>query len=222
MKVTQYISLSALLITLAISTNVMSTTQTDSNLLVLQHQWAKVNYTMEDKAQEEGFEALVAQATELVETQPQNADALIWLGIIKSSYAGAKGGLGALGLAKDAKKALEQAMEINDLALEGSAYTSLGTLYHKVPGWPIGFGDDDDAKMLLEQAITINPKGIDTNYFYGEFLFDEKDYAGAKKHLLQALEAPSRPQRPLADESRRAEIENLMVKVDKKLNKKNS
>lgn len=222
MKVTQYISLSALLLSLAISTNVNSTTQTDSNLLALQHQWAKVNYTMEDKAQEEGFEALVVQAKELVETQPQNADALIWLGIIKSSYAGAKGGLGALGLAKDAKKVLEQAMKINDLALEGSAYTSLGTLYHKVPGWPIGFGDDDDAKMLLEKAITINPKGIDTNYFYGEFLFDEKDYAGAKKHLLLALAAPSRPQRPLADESRRAEIENLMVKVDKKLNKKNS
>jgi Tfp pilus assembly protein PilF len=77
-----------------------------------------------------------------------------------------------LSLAKDAKKPLE----IDESALNGSAYASLGTLYHKVPGWPLGFGDDDTAKEMLEKAMLINPNGIDSNYFYGEFLFDEKKY----------------------------------------------
>ena len=42
---------------------------------------------------------------------PTRAEALIWEGIIESSYAGAKGGLGALGLAKEARGNLEAALE---------------------------------------------------------------------------------------------------------------
>jgi hypothetical protein len=70
---------------------------------------------------------------------------LIWEGIINSSWAGAIGGLGALGKVKAAKASLEQAMKLDPNALQGSAYTSLGTLYDQVPGWPIGFGDADKA-----------------------------------------------------------------------------
>jgi cytochrome c-type biogenesis protein CcmH/NrfG len=188
-------------------------------LLNLQQQWVQVNYQLVDDAQEDGFENLVKQAQNLVAADPENANGLVWLGIIESSYAGAKGGIGALSLAKKAKKALEESMKIDDSALNGSAYTSLGTLYHKVPGWPFGFGDDDTAKEMLEKAMLINPKGIDSNYFYGEFLFDEKEYTKAKKHLIIALQAPPRQERPLADEFRRVEINQLMVKVDKKINR---
>ncbi len=62
------------------------------------------------------------------------AEPEIWYGIIVASYAGAKGGLGALSLAKDAKQALEHALAIDPKALAGSAYTSLGSLYYQVPG----------------------------------------------------------------------------------------
>ena len=50
---------------------------------------------------------------------------------------------------------------------------SLGTLYHRVPGFSVGFGSDRKAKEYLEKAVAINPDGIDRNYFYGEFLYDE-------------------------------------------------
>jgi cytochrome c-type biogenesis protein CcmH/NrfG len=63
-------------------------------LLDLQHQWAKVNYQLVDDAQKDGFENLVKQAQELVAMNPSDANSLVWLGIIKSSYAGAKRGLG--------------------------------------------------------------------------------------------------------------------------------
>jgi len=191
----------------------------NTQLLNLQQHWAKVNYQLADDAQEDGFDNLVKQAQELVAANPDNANGLVWLGIIESSYAGAKGGIGALSLAKHAKKSLEKSMAIDDSALNGSAYTSLGTLYHKVPGWPLSFGDDDTAKEMLEKAMLINPHGIDSNYFYGEFLFDEKEYTKAKKHLTHALQATARQERPLADEFRRVEINQLMAKVDKKINK---
>jgi tetratricopeptide (TPR) repeat protein len=192
----------------------------ETALMNVQHQWAKVNYQLNDEAQETAFEALLADIQGLTAANPDSADYLIWQGIIQSSYAGAKGGLGALSLAKQAKKSLEKALAINPDALSGSAYTSLGTLYHKVPGWPVAFGSDDKAKTMLEKALAINPTGIDPNYFYGEFLFDERQYAMAKQVLETALAAPKRAQRPVADESRRAEVLALMKKVDAKLGTK--
>jgi hypothetical protein len=91
-----------------------------------------------------------------------------------SSYAGAKGGLGALSLAKASKVSLERALTLDDQALQASAYNSLGALYHKVSGWPLAFGSDKKARSYLFSAIKINPTGIDPNHFYGEYLFDKK------------------------------------------------
>nr|WP_241664465.1 tetratricopeptide repeat protein [Ningiella ruwaisensis] len=191
----------------------------DKELLNIQHEWARVNYTLADDAQEKGFEALVNQVKAFQSAYPERAEPFVWYGIIESSYAGAKGGLGALSHAKQAKKWFEKALEIDESALDGSAYTSLGVLYHKVPGWPIAFGDDDEAKALLEKALAMNPTGIDPNYFYAEFLFDEGQYEKAKAHLLLALQAPARPERPLADESRRAEVQTLLAKTESKSKK---
>ena len=98
---------------------------------------------------------------------------LIWAAIVKSSWAGAKGGLGALSLVKTAKRQLEQAIRQNPSALDGSAYTSLGSLYYQVPGWPVGFGDKAKAEQLLKQALAFNPNGIDPNFFYGDYLLEE-------------------------------------------------
>jgi tetratricopeptide (TPR) repeat protein len=170
-------------------------------------------------SQEDAFDELSEEAQSFVKKYPERAETWIWQGIIQSSYAGAKGGLGALSLAKQAKKSFEKAIEIDDSALSGSAYTSLGTLYHKVPGWPIAFGDDDDAKAFLEKALAINPTGIDANYFYGEFMLDERNYEKAKNHFIIAKSAPGRELRPLADKYRHIEIEVLLNKAEKKLKK---
>lgn len=182
-------------------------------LLDVQQAWATANYTLTGDAQEQAFETLLAELDEHVQKQPKQAEFWVWKGIVESSFAGAKGGLGALSLAKKARKSLQKALELDDSVLQGSAYTSLGTLYHKVPGWPLGFGDSDEAKLMLEKALTLNPQGIDPNYFYGEYLFDNKDYQGAMTHLQTALNAPARAGRELADSSRRIEIERLLTQV---------
>lgn len=220
MKLQSYIKVVVLLPIIAFASSSFGQNDFDTQLLALQHDWAKVNYTLDEDAQIKGFEELIVSAKGFVDAYPHRAEPLVWYGIIESSFAGAKGGIGALSNAKEAKKALEKALKIDETVLDGSAYTSLGILFHKVPGWPISFGDDDDARMLLEKAVSVNPTGIDPNYFYAEFLFDEREYEKAKEHLMLALSAPDRPERPLADESRRAEAQALMQKLDKKLNKK--
>ncbi len=189
----------------------------DAQLLSIQQEWAKVNYdTPAGDARSQAFEALEKRAESFTRQHPGRAEALIWEGIIESSYAGAKGGLGALGLAKEARGNLEAALKIDPRALEGSAYTSLGTLYARVPGFPVGFGDDDKARDLLRKALEQNPNGIDPNYFYGEFLYEEGEYAEALKYLDKAAKAPARPGRERADQGRRAEIAALTAKVKAK------
>lgn len=183
----------------------------------LQTRWAEINYQAPEKQREEAFAKLVTQADTALASEPKAPELLIWRGIILSTQAGAKGGLGALGLVKEAKSNLEQALAIDPQALTGSAYTSLGSLYYQVPGWPIGFGDDKQAEKMLKQALAINPDGIDPNYFYGDFLQRQKRYDEARSALEKALAAQDRPGRELADQGRRAEAKALLQQVERKL-----
>lgn len=190
----------------------------DTELSSIQQAWARVNYEMPaDDARVQAFDQLEKRAEKFSQQNPGRAEALIWEAIVESSYAGAKGGLGALGLCKEARGNLEAAMKINPNALDGSAYTSLGTLYYKVPGFPVGFGDDDKARKLLSKALELNPNGIDPNYFYAEFLYEQGEYAEALPYLERAAKAAPRPGRETADKGRRAEIATLAVKVKQKL-----
>jgi tetratricopeptide (TPR) repeat protein len=179
----------------------------------LQHDWEAIRYQSPPADRAKGFEALSAKAHKVSEAFPGRAEPLVWEGIVVSSWAGEKGGLGALGLAKQAKSLYEAAIAIDGNALEGSAYNSLGVLYYKVPGWPIGFGDKDKAKELLQKALALNPKGIDPNFFYGEYLVEPKQPQQAVTYLERALQAPPRPGRRVADTGRREEVRELLEKA---------
>ena len=184
----------------------------------LAQSWDEVMYRYDPATREKALETLTETAHTELAASPNDPALLIWYGIVVSSYAGEKGGLGALGLAKDARASLELAIDRDPNALQGSAYTSLGTLYYKVPGWPIGFGSDKKAQENLEKALALNPVGIDPNYFMGEFLFEHGEFAHSKTYLMTALAAPDRPGRSLGDEGRRGEIRALLAKVERKLN----
>jgi tetratricopeptide (TPR) repeat protein len=176
----------------------------------LQQRWAEIKYTLPEKEHADEFHALAARAHEVSVANPNSAAALIWEGIILSSEAGAGGGLGALSKAKEARRLLEESLKLDEGALQGSAYTSLATLYAKVPRWPIGFGNRERAEEMFLKALAINPGGIDPNFFYGEYLLDKGQMTEARRYLETALAAPPRPGRALADEGRRREIEALL------------
>jgi tetratricopeptide (TPR) repeat protein len=197
--------------------------QTSEELVAtLQHDWAIANYELDGDEQVDAYEALIERSNAAVSSNSRSAEVLIWNGIIKSAFAGVKGGVGALKYAKQARKSLEVALKIDATALNGSAYASLGTLYFKVPGWPIGFGSDKKAVQLLRKALEINPDGIDSNYFYADYLRDQKDFANAETYLLKAQKATPRPDRPVADAGRQQEIQMALLEVRKKLTRAGS
>ena len=184
-----------------------------SVLLDLQHRWATANYQAPENDREEALKALVPAAEEAVRKYPQSAAVLAWRGIILSTYAGAKGGLGALDLAKQALNSLEAAAKIDENAIGGGIDTSIGALYYRVPGWPLGFGDDDKAAQYLSRGLELNPTGIDENYFYADFLIEQGEKDKAALYLQKALDAAPRPDRADADTGRHKDIAIAMAKL---------
>ena len=180
----------------------------------IQSEWARLYYL--DEFLNKNFrelQALSQQADKLAEQHPQNAEALVWDAIVLSTLAEKKGGLGALGLVKQAKRQLEQAETIDPEVLGGSVYASLGSLYSKVPGWPIGFGDDEKAEQYFKKALAINPQGLDINYFFAEYLVDQGEEMLALEHLELALRAEPMVDRPVADRGRRQQALKLRAEL---------
>lgn len=182
----------------------------------IQQRWAVINYQTGDQSRADAFAQLAARAHRLSERFPDRAEPLVWESIVLSSHAGSLSGfakMGALDEVKRARDLLLAAEKIDPTALNGSIYTSLGTLYYKVQGWPFGFGDNDKAEKYLRKALAINPDGIDPNYFFGELLYERGRYDEALEALKKAQRAPPRPSRALADHGRREEINELIVNV---------
>ncbi|MBX3479002.1 MAG: hypothetical protein KF842_01235 [Caulobacter sp.] len=191
----------------------------DARIDALAHGWDHVNFEVPDKtARAAGAARLATEADALARQHPDRAEPLVWEAISLSTEAGAKGGLGGLSLAKQAKGLLEKAERINPRALgDGSVYVSLGSLYAQVPGFPVGFGDADKARSYLRKGLAANPAGIDSNFFYGDFLFRQGDWAGAVKALEKSIAAAPRPGREVADRGRRAEARALLARARAKL-----
>ena len=203
--------------TLSFATVSSADDKLDADIAQVQHEWATANYQTPKDKQEQAFQKLSEEA-HMVSTSHANApEALIWEAISLSGYAKAKGGLGALKLAEKARDLLLTAEKTNPSALQGSAYTTLGSLYYKVPGWPLGFGDKKKAKAYLDKAIQVNPAGIDPNYFYADYLSEQGDYANAIDYYKKALAAPPRAGREDADTGRKQDIESGLRKAQQNL-----
>ena len=185
----------------------------DDAVAELQREWEVTRYQTPAAEREKRYETLAAKAHQTTEAFPNRAEPLIWEGIIESSLAGEKGGLGGLGLVKQARALYERAIQLDANALDGSAYNSLGVLYYKVPRWPVGFGDKAKAGELLQKALAVNPHGIDPNYFYGEYLAETDRRDEAIVYLERALQAPARPGRQIADSGRREEARVLLARL---------
>jgi tetratricopeptide (TPR) repeat protein len=186
----------------------------DVDIHAIELRWEHIKFDEDGSPDQfDHIDALAKSAAALVERYPGRVEPLIWEGIVTSEEAGMAGSMSALGYAKTAKAVLEQAYQKDPTALHAGAPTSLGVLYSRVPGWPIGFGDNEKARELLAQAVSLAPDGMDANYFYADFLMGQHEYAAAYKILKHALTLPPQADRPLWDKNRRAVIRELMAKA---------
>jgi len=192
----------------------------NADILHVALDWEHIKFEVENADEQERLMANVADhAAALTQKYPNQPEAQIWLGIIISEQASMANENGspikALRLASKAREVLEEAEKVDPAAADAGAPTSLGVLYYRVPGFPVGFGDKTKARRLLQEAVTNAPNGLDANYFYGDFLFQQKEYPQATKVLQHALSLPPHPDRPIWDKSRRLVIQQLLAQIPK-------
>jgi tetratricopeptide (TPR) repeat protein len=186
----------------------------DAQILKIANGWASAKYEIKDQAnQDKAMEALNHEAAALMARYPGRAEPMIWDGVLLSERASNASPFSALGLAKRALAVLQKAESVDPKALDAGAPTSLGVLYYRVPGFPIGFGDKAKARHYLEQAVKNAPEGLDAWYFYGDFLNEQGEYPQAAQALQHMLALPKHPDRPVWDKYRRIVAEQLLEKI---------
>jgi len=215
-----FLSLPGIMLVLLWATASHANATLDQAIHNLQHEWGVIKYQTEKDKRQDKFKTLSEQAHQVSAKFPDRAEPRVWEAIILSTYASELSGLSkmkALSILKQARNLLLEAEKIDSNTLNGSVYTTLGSLHYQVPGWPLSFGNDKKAREYLEKALAINGDGIDPNYFYGDYLVTQHQYTEALAALNKALSAPPRPDRPIADAGRRKEIEDEIAEVKKHL-----
>jgi tetratricopeptide (TPR) repeat protein len=189
----------------------------DNDVARIGNEWARIKYQVHGRDEQyRQIDALAAQAAQVVARYPGRAEPLLWQGIVTSEEAGMASMFQQLGLARSARDILNHAAAIDARAANGGVPMSLGVLYYRVPGFPIGFGSTDKARTYLKTALAMDPGGLDANYFYGDFLKTQGDYKGAAVYLDRALHAPADPHRPVWDAGRRADVRTELAEVRRK------
>jgi hypothetical protein len=130
----------------------------DADIHSVELQWEHIKFEEDGSPNQFAhIDALANYAASLVQKYPGRPEPLIWEGIVISEEAGMANTLSAMGYAKKAKSILEEAYQKDPAAVDAGAPTSLGVLYYRVPGFPFGFGDNDKARQLLSQAVSLAP-----------------------------------------------------------------
>ncbi|MEE3269124.1 MAG: TRAP transporter TatT component family protein [Pseudomonadota bacterium] len=211
------IPLSRLLIAAALGSTLalapLNASAFEGEVFSLKNRWEHTVTEMPANQREETLTALASEAEQLASQHPNEAEVLIWQGIVLASYARERGGLGALGTAGDARDVLERAIEIDPTGGNGSAYVMLGALYDRAPGRPLGFGNSDTAERMFQRALELRPDGIDVNYYYAAFLKEEGNTQAAREHAQRAVNGTARENRQVSDEALRRDAEALLSQL---------
>nr|WP_163503875.1 TRAP transporter TatT component family protein [Halomonas socia] len=179
----------------------------------LKTEWESATTELRGGERRDALSRLADEAEALAERHADQAEVLVWQGIILASYARERSGLGALGSARGARDALERAVELDPQGGNGSAYVTLGALYDRAPGRPLGFGNSNTAEQMFQRALEIRPDGIDVNFYYAAFLHEEGRSEEAREHAQRAVEGEARADREASDEALRLEARTLLSRL---------
>ncbi|MCC5884203.1 MAG: hypothetical protein JJU25_16420 [Halomonas sp.] len=185
----------------------------ESEVETLKQRWEQITTQRAEGQRRNSLKSLADEAERLAQANAGEAQPLIWYGIIEASHARERSGLGALGSARSARDALERAIEIDPQGGNGSAYVTLGALYDRAPGRPVGFGNSGTAERMFQRALQIRPDGIDVNYYYAAFLEDEGRRNEAREHAQRAVDGTAREDRQASDEALREQARALLSQL---------
>lgn len=195
-----------------------SPAKADAALSAIENRWAEIRYAMKDNREQlVALRELRGQTQALMDQQPSNSEALLWHAMVLLLEADTHHSVASLGLAKEARDLLEAAAQNDTGTVSSMIHTALGALYNEIPGWPIGFHDDSKARAHFAKALEANRDGMDANYFYGDYLVQQRKYREALPYLEKALAVPVRPDHQSYDTGLRTEVEAALAVARQKL-----
>ncbi len=165
----------------------------------LNNEWSEIFYLLPSDQQAEKYKALLPRIRAFKAQYPTRAEPLILEAVTLCTLAAADWGFSSLSRIGEARELLEKSIDLDPKAMEGTAFITLGNLYYRLPGWPISFGDDDQARQYLEMAVRLYPNAVDANYFLGDYWLGEDNFDKALIYLEHAEKAPLRPHQLLSD-----------------------
>ena len=190
----------------------------DEAVSAIENRWSEIRYAMKDSHEQlTALRDLRAKTQALMDQRPANAEALLWHAMTLLLEADTHHSVASLGLAKEARDLLEAAVQNDTGAATSMITTALGALYNEIHGWPIGFHDDGKARAHFAKALEANRDGMDANYFYGDYLVQQRKYRDALPYLEKALAVPVRPDHERYDAGLRTEVEEALAKARQKL-----
>lgn len=179
----------------------------------IESEWASIYFSAEHNGKEHAYSRLFNRTIELSKDRPDSPELLFWQATILASRAEHLNPIDALAAIHRARDMLLKTIAIKPDTLNGSALITLGALYYQAPAWPIAFGDNEKAEKYLRRGLEINPKGIESNYYFGEYLLHQDRADQALKYFEAALKGPIRKEQHFADVSLKQEIKKKLAKV---------
>jgi len=203
-------SLLAILFSFLLATAAWGESTVEETSKILNAEWAEIFYRTPGGQQADKYKALLPRIQALKAQYPQRAEPLILEAITLCTLVAADWGLSSLSRIEEARDLLEKSIAIDPSAMEATALITLGNLYYRMPGWPFSFGDDDQALEYLEAAIKLDPEGLDSNYFLGDYWLSEEEFDKALPYLEKAVKTAVRPYHELSDMKIKAEAEKAL------------
>lgn len=157
------------------------------------------------------FTQATTYAGRAVDADPMGVDGRYWNALTTGRLGEARGILRSLAAASEMRTELETVLE---LAPEhAGAHFALGMLYHQLPGWPISFGNNNQALEYMSVAVALAPEN--TTYLLGlaELLLDMRRRGEAADYLEAVIEMPLTPTEPVESAEDKERARELLARL---------
>lgn len=136
------------------------------------------------------FERCIVIADRSLALNANDVRGLFWKAVAMGKMAEDSGMVNALRMLRPMEKMLLKVVALDEKYENAGAHRALGRMYHKLPGFPVSFGNNQKALTHLKQAHELFPRDVMTRAFYAEVLYDEGWQAEARRHADFVLATP--------------------------------
>ncbi len=191
----------------------ISAAHTFQDLEHIGQRWDEITYHWPKKQRMAGLTELLSDIQNLKQSNPEKPELLVWEAIVLVSRASLNPGLGILGELKYTRNLLLHAIELDPEIMDGAAYLALGCLYYKVPGWPLSFGNSEKAAHYFHKALALNPKGIESNYYYADYLRKIGKAQQSFRYYQKVADLPLDPAQPYLSQRLKEKARHKLTKL---------